>query len=329
MTQLAPVNPDDLALPFRAEASGVMGRLVRLGPAVDEILTRHDYPEPVTRVLGQALAIASMLGAALQTEAKIILQTKTNGPLDLLVVTCESPGQLRGYANFNKVGIADLEAAGVLTEQRLLGDGHLALTIDPGGEHDRHQGIVEIKEQALVDAALAYFRQSIQLPTFIRLAVAKHFSASGLQGRGWHWRVGGLMIQHLSPDGGEGLTGRDILKGDGTGREDDDDWERTRFLAATVEDHELLDPTLAPERLLIRLFNEEGVRAYNPTPLTAQCNCSRERLASILSRFEPEDIASMIEPDGQIKARCEFCSTSYVYMPAELLVDPDIRKDQA
>ena len=307
---------DDLALPFRAEASGVMGRLVRLGPAADEILTRHDYPEPVTKVLGAALSLAAMLGAALQTDAKIILQTKTNGPLDLLVVSCESPGKLRGYANFDKAALA---ARPDITEAELLGSGHLALTIDPGGEHDRHQGIVAMEGQTLADAALTYFRQSIQLPTFIRLAVAKHFTAQGAQARAWHWRVGGLMIQHLSPDGGAGLPDRDILKGDGTGREDDDDWERTRILAATVEDHELLDPTLAPEQLLIRLFNEEGVRAYNPTPLVAKCNCSRERLGRILSRFEPADIATMVEPDGQIKARCEFCSTSYRYAPDELV----------
>lgn len=302
--------PDDLALPFRAEASGVMGRLVRLGPAADEILTRHDYPEPVTKVLGAALALAAMLGAALQTDARIILQTKTDGPLDLIVVSCESPGKLRGYANFDRNALA---ARPGMSEAELLGNGHLALTIDPGGEHDRHQGIVQIEGQTLADAALTYFRQSIQLPTFIRLAVAKHFVD-----RGWHWRVGGLMIQHLSSDGGAGLPDRDILKGDGTGREDDDDWERTRILAATVEDHELLDPTLEPERLLIRLFNEEGVRAYNPTPLVAKCNCSRERLGRILSRFEPADIATMVESDGQIKARCEFCSTSYRYAPEEL-----------
>jgi len=291
-----------------------MGRLVRLGPAADEILTRHDYPEPVTRVLGAALALAAMLGAALQTDAKIILQTKTSGPLDLLVVSCESPGKLRGYANFDKTALA---ANPDITEAELLGNGHLALTIDPGGEHDRHQGIVQIENQSLADAALTYFRQSIQLPTFIRLAVAKHFVD-----RGWHWRVGGLMIQHLSPDGGAGLPehlrDRDILKGDGTGREDDDDWERTRILAATVEDHELLDPTLSPERLLIRLFNKEGVRAYGAMPLAAQCNCSHGRLAGIISQFQPDEITGMIEADGLVKAKCEFCSTKYEFRLDEL-----------
>ena len=329
MTNTPAPLPDDLALPFRAEASGVMGRLVRLGPAADEILTRHDYPDPVTRVLGAALALAAMLGAALKTDAKIILQTKTDGPLSLLVASCESPGKLRGYANFDAVAIAGLEAAGPIDEAKLLGDGHLALTIDPGGEQDRHQGIVQLADQTLSEAALAYFKQSVQLPTFIRLAVGKEFSAGGAQNRGWHWRVGGLMIQHLSPDGGAGLPDRDILKGDGSGREDDDDWERTRVLAATVEDHELIDPTLATERLLIRLFNEEGVRAYGATPLTAQCNCSHERLAGIISQFKPDEIADMVEPDGMVKAKCEFCSTHYRFQPEELVRGAGDSNEQA
>ena len=314
--------PDDIALPFRAEASGVMGRLVRLGPAADEILTRHNYPEPVTKVLGAGLALAAMLGAALKTDSKIILQTKTDGPLSLLVVSCESPGKLRGYANFDAVAIAGLAGQGTVDDAKMLGDGYMALTIDPGGDQDRHQGIVELKQQTLTEAALAYFRQSVQLPTYLRLAVAKQFAAGAQQDRGWRWRVGGLMVQHLSPEGGAGLPAQeDSLPGTDSW-EDDDDWERTRILASTVEDHELIDPTLPPERLLFRLFHEEGVRAYNAMPLTAQCNCSHERLAGILSRFQPDEIAGMVEADGMIRARCEFCSTSYRFLPEELAAKP-------
>ena len=327
MSMPPPPLPDDLALPFRAEASGVMGRLVRLGPAADEILTRHDYPEPVTRVLGAALALAAMLGAALKTDARIIMQTKTDGPLSLLVVSCESPGKLRGYANFDAVAIAGLEATGPIDEAKLLGNGHLALTIDPGGDQDRHQGIVQLAQQTLAEAALAYFRRSVQLPTFIRLAVGKQFAGGKPQGRGWQWRVGGLMIQHLSPDGGAGLPdlerSRDRLNGDGTGWEDDDDWERTRMLAATVEDHELIDPLLPPRRRLFRLFHEEGIRAYDGTPLVAQCNCSHVRLAGIISRFQEDEIAGMVEPDGLVKAKCEFCSTHYRFRPEELVREPN------
>ena len=225
---------DDLVLPFRAEASGVMGRLVRLGPAIDDILTRHGYPEPVSLALGEAIALAAMLGAALKVDAKFTLQTKCDGPLSMLLVNYESPGALRGLASF------DAGRLGVLGDRpdggALLGRGHLAMTIDPGGNRDRYQGIVALDGVPLAEAALAYFRQSEQLPTFIRLAVARHFDRDAAGSRRWHWRAGGLMLQHLSAEGGDGRQERDRLRGDGLGFEPDDDWERTRILAATVED---------------------------------------------------------------------------------------------
>ena len=308
--------PDDVVLPFRAEATGVMGRLARLGPSADEILTRHGYPEPVTLLLGRALALSAMLGAALQEGTKFILQTRTDGPVGCVVATCESPGRLRGYASFDKAALAALTAAaGRIAESRLIGSGHLAMTIDPGGDLDRHQGIVELDGQSLDEAALIYFRRSVQLPTFIRLAVARHYTADGSQSRGWHWRVGGLMVQHLSPEGGSGLGERGTAGGD----DHDENWERTRILAASVEDHELLDPLLKPDRLLWRLFHEEGVRAYHATPLVARCTCSRERLARILGQFGAEEVREMVEADGLIKARCEFCNASYDFSPEELL----------
>lgn len=315
--ELGDLRRDDAVLPFRAEASGVMGRLVRLGAVADEVIGRHAYPEPVSKVLGGALALAAMLGAALKAEAKFILQTRSDGPLDCVVVNNESPGRLKGYASFDAARLAALEAAGPLAEGALLGKGHLAMTIDPGGDRDRHQGIVALEGEPLAEAALTYFRQSVQLPTFIRLAVARHYSGAGAS-KGWHWRVGGLMIQHLSPEGGAGRELRDRLKGDGTGYEADDDWERTRILASTVEDHELLDPLLPPDRLLYRLFHEEGVRAYNATPLSAWCGCSRERLAALLKRFPEEDRRDMVGEDGTVSAKCEFCSRAYRYAPEEL-----------
>jgi molecular chaperone Hsp33 len=302
---------DDIVLPFRAEGSGVLGRLVRLGPLVDEVLSRHDYPDPVSVVLGEALALTALLGAALKYDSKITLQTKTDGPVDFIVVSYDSPGKLRGYASFNRARIAE-----VTRPEQVLGKGHLAMTIEPGGDMERYQGIVELKGPTLAAAALDYFRQSEQLPTFLSLAVARHYAAEPLKTqRGWHWRAGGILIQHLTTEGG--TTSGDRLKGDGTGFEHDDNWERTRLLAATVEDHELLDPLLAPERLLYRLFHEEGVRVFPAKELEVHCTCSRERLGSLLKRFPAEDIADMVEADGSIKATCEFCSTNYAFAPAE------------
>jgi molecular chaperone Hsp33 len=301
---------DDLVLPFRAEASGVMGRVVRLGTVADRILKGHDYPEPVNALLGEALCLTALLGAALKPGAKLILQTKTDGPVSTLVVQNDGPGSLRGYAAF------DAARVGASKGGSLLGLGHLAMTIDPGGDRDRYQGIVALEGQSLADAALDYFRQSEQLPTFLRLAVGKHYATDAQGERGWLWRAGGLMLQHLSPEGGTPPV-QDRLKGDGTGYEQDDDWERTRMLAATVEDHELIDPDLSAERLLLRLFHEEGVRAYGAKPVEARCGCSRERLGKIMTQFGKDELDDMIV-DGQIELTCEFCSTRYRFTPGEL-----------
>ncbi len=204
------------------------------------------------------------------------------------------------------------------------------MTIDPGAGMESYQGIVPLDHEPLADAALNYFKQSEQLPTFIRLAVARTYSsgdgavAPGTStGKGWHWRAGGIIIQHLSADGGrpdrtEDRIERDRLKGDGSGFDLDDGWERTRILAATVEDHELIDPMLRPDRLLYRLFHEEGVWAYPTRAVEVACNCSRERLGMLLKRFPPEDIDGLVTADGTITATCEFCSTVYRYAPEDI-----------
>jgi molecular chaperone Hsp33 len=305
---------DDLVLPFRVVKSDVVGRVIRLGAVVDTVLSRHAYPEPVSHVLGEALALTAMLGTALKAESKLILQTKTDGALNFLVADFVAPGKVRGYASFDKADAGLAETKGRGDQGALLGKGHMAMTIDPGSDKDRYQGIVPLEGGPLVDAAHTYFHQSEQLPTFIRLAVARHYGpATGGGGqRTWAWRTGGLMIQQLPREGGR----RDEQE-----RSEDDDeenWNRTRHLAATVEDHELLDPMLSPERLLYRLFHEEGVRVTPATSLVAECRCSRERIHGYLQRFGAEELKDMQEGDGGITVTCEFCSRKYRFTPAEI-----------
>ena len=307
---------DNLVLPFRTVKSDVIGRVIRLGSVVDAILGRHAYPEPVSHALGEALALTGMLGSALKDDAKLILQTKTDGPLDFLVADFEA-GKVRGYANFDKGNAALANTRGRGDQGALLGGGHVAMTIDPGGGRDSYQGIVPLANEPLVTAADTYFRQSEQIPTFIRLAVARHYGpAEGGGARTSHWRAGGLMIQQLPPEGGkrelEGEAHDLSLEGD-----DDENWNRARHLAATVEDHELLDPTLSPDRLLYRLFHEEGVRVVPATDVTEACRCSRERIELYLKRFGAEELADLREPDGSISVTCEFCSRKYPFAPGE------------
>ena len=193
---------DDLILPFQAELAGVSGRLVRLGPAVDEILRGHNYPEPVCKLLGEGVALAALLGASLKFDGKFNFQTKTDGPVSMLVIDYLSNGQLRGYARFDADKVAALEVSDAADPATLLGNGHLAMTIDRGPDMESYQGVVALEGENLSDAADAYFRQSEQLPTFIRVAVARHYAAgdAGADGAGgWHWRAGCQLRSNLLP----------------------------------------------------------------------------------------------------------------------------------
>lgn len=303
---LNPAVVDDLILPFQAEGASVSGRLVRLGPAVDEILRGHDYPEPVCKLLGEGVAVTALLGASLKFEGKFTFQTKTDGPVSMLVIDYLSSGELRGYARFDAEIVSVLEKADEATPAALLGKGHLAMTIDRGSDMDSYQGVVALEGESLSDAADAYFRQSEQLPTFIRVAVARHYNSAD-SGDGWSWRAGGLVVQHLSREGGFATTEDDP---------DSDDWNRAYHLASTVEEQELVDPMLAPERLIYRLFHEEQVRAFNTQPLSFRCGCSADRVRSVLANFSSADLTEMAE-DGQIGVTCEFCNAQYAFSPSD------------
>ena len=310
-------HSDDVVLPFRVVASGINGRIVRLGAVVDTILSRHDYPEPVARVLGEALVLAGMLGVALKFQSRLILQTKTDGPIDFLVVDYKAPGSLRGYASFDEARVKDWSMDQDNAQGALLGTGHMAMTIDPGKDMARYQGVVALENCALIDAAHSYFRQSEQLPTFAKVAIAKHYSAGAKDGRDWHWRAGGLIVQNLTQQGGIQEEDAEVqVVREAEGRlfgEDSDDWERVRLLASTVEDHELIDPMLSAERLLYRLFHEEGVRTFDARRMDMDCQCSRERIENMIEQFSIEELNDMLDEDGNVVVTCEFCKTSYKF----------------
>jgi molecular chaperone Hsp33 len=330
MASSAPVLTDDLILPFQLANSGVSGRLIRLGSSVNTILAGHDYPEAVAQVLGEALALTGLLGASLKFNGRLILQTKTDGPVGFVVTNYESEaasgdskaGRLRGHTSFDAARLPEGSAGqGPGGQSLLLGTGYLAMTIDPGGDMERYQGIVALEGGTLTEAAETYFRQSEQLPTFVRLAVARHYVGGSDKdaSKGWRWRAGGLMLQHVSPEGGHARppSAREEAEGLLAG-EDDDAWNRAQILGATVEAHELLDPLLTPEHLLYRLFNEEGVRVYPPRPVQSYCRCSAERLSSVLKTFKAAELADMKETDGAVAVTCEFCNATYRFSDADL-----------
>src|SRR6476659_2861347 len=285
----AATTADDTVMPFEVAKLDLRGRVVRLGPAVDEILARHAYPHPVAKLLGEALVLTAMLGSALKIDGRFILQTQSDGPVRMLVVDFTAPDKVRACARFDKDRLAAAIASGKTDAGALLGKGHLAMTIDRGPDMNRYQGLVALEGGSLEDAAHEYFLRSEQIPTRVRLAVAEELRR-GADGAGHRWRAGGILLQFL-PKASERMRQADLDPGDapeGTEKHavaEDDAWVEGRALVDTVEAVELIDPAVSSEALLYRLFHERGVRVFNSIPLNAQCSCSRDNVAEMLRSF--------------------------------------------
>lgn len=317
-----PAPGDDRVVPFTVPALDVRGRVARLGPLVDDILSRHAYPAPVAKLLAETIVLTALLGSALKFDGRFILQTQTDGPVHLLVVDYQTPDAIRAYAGFDAGEVAAAEAAGRISTVDLLGTGRLAMTVDQGAEMSRYQGIVVLDGESLEEAAHRYFAQSEQIPTRVRLAVSELYERvpGGTARRSW--RAGGLLAQFL-PQSEERLRRRDLPGGDapeGTVADEiaeDDAWMEALALVDTIEDDELTDPKVSADELLFRLFHERGARRLEDQPLIARCRCSRARSLAMLRQFRAEDVAEMVV-DGAIVVTCEFCSTAHRFDPAEI-----------
>jgi molecular chaperone Hsp33 len=275
--------------------------LIRLGPLADALLSRHDNPEPVTELVGQALALTAGLATALKFRGSFSLQAKGDGPVRMLLADCTDTGELRGHAGIRAEKLTDLMA--VIpdpTAAALLGKGHLAFTVDQGPDMDRHQGIVSITGETLADMALHYFRTSEQLRCKVQLACAK-----GENG----WRAGALILERVA---GEGGVDPDLLDD-----ELEEAWNTATILGGTLTDAELLDDNIAAEQLLHRLFHLEGVAVDRARALSYGCRCSRARLAGILQGF-PEDDLDHMAIDGTIIMTCEFCNHDFRFARADM-----------
>jgi molecular chaperone Hsp33 len=298
---IAAPQTDDVIQPFQLDPFALRGRLVRLGPAVDRILSQHDYPEPVAALLGEAITLAVLLAGALKYDGVFTLQTKGDGPVRLLVADVKTDGAVRGYAQYDATRLGEIAApTDNPSVPRLLGAGYIAFTVDQGDDTERYQGIVEITGATLAECAQHYFRQSEQIQAGLKLAVAR-------SGEGGAWRAGGLMLQRVPPEGGHALIADDV----------EDAWRRVMVLMSSATASELVAPDLPPRRLLWRLFHDDGVRVYETHPVEARCRCSRERVAGILRSFPAEDIDDM-RKDPVTTVTCEFCNTTYEFSAGDL-----------
>ncbi|KOF19820.1 Hsp33-like chaperonin [Ensifer adhaerens] len=328
MTEMAPglgefdFAGDDHVVPFQVEGLDVRGRAVQLGPMLDAILERHNYPLPVARLVAETVVLTVLLGTSLKFEGKLIVQTKGDGPVDLVVADFATPDRVRAYARFNEEALAEALKDGRTQSHELLGKGVLAFTIDQGAHTQRYQGIVALDGATLEEIAGVYFRQSEQIPTKVRLGVAELLDRDE-NGKPRHrWRAGGMVAQFL-PDAPERMRQPDLSGGDDDGDDnedlfdEDDLWAEAKVMVETIDADELTDPMVGTERLLYRLFHERGVRVYQPQAVYDRCSCSREKIRSVLTGLHADDIESTIE-DGLIKVTCEFCSTTYRFEASEV-----------
>ncbi len=318
ITELQAPAGDDAVRPFAVSALDVRGRAVQMGAALDAILARHDYPPEVARLLAEAVVLTALLGTSLKFDGRFTLQAEADGPVDLLVVDYHTTGAMRAYARYDADRVAGAVKSGKTGVSSLLGSGFLAMTVDQGSHTNRYQGVVPLQGESLEEAAHTYFRQSEQIPTRVRLAVAE-MQRRHQGGVITSWRAGGVLVQFLPrlPERAQqqDLPGGEVPDGvESVAVAEDEAWTEARALTDTVEDIELTDPTIPVERLLFRLFHERGVRVFEPAVLHDQCSCSRARVDGVLSSFTAEEITDSVE-DGIISVRCEFCGRGYEFDP--------------
>lgn len=289
---------EDYSARFVIETHPVHGRLVRLGETLDQILKSHDYPDVIANLLGEACVLATIVGASLKFEGRLILQAQGDGAVRYVVADYDTRGGLRGFCRYDEEAVAQLVAENEgkfvsLGAQSLLGKGTFIMTLDAENHAERYQGITPIEGESLALCAEHYFAQSEQVPTHIKLAVSHEPGPDGKR-----WRAAGAMIQAIAGDETRGDT--------------KESFQHIRALFETLGEEELTDFELPADRLLYRLFHEDGVRLSALKGVFKLCRCSQERVEGLVQSFSAEEQREMLEDDGKVHITCEYCSKTFL-----------------
>lgn len=293
---------EDQCLPFQIEGQDIKGRVVRLGQSVNDILTKHKYPDHVNKMMGEALAFAALTGSLMKYDGILTIQLKGDGPFRVLVSDFHKEsetmnGNIRGYAAFED----DMEKNNNISE--LFGkNSYMAITIDQGKFMERYQGIVSLEGEKLTDAAEEYFRSSEQLPTKVALSCEK--DENGI------WHAGAIMIQHYARN-----TEAEYSREE---QATQDNWNTASILLGSLKPSELLDVNLSLQDLLLRLYHDTGVRIFDHTNIAAGCRCNEEKIRTALSNLNLEELKDVAE-DGTITVTCDFCTTDHKFEISKLL----------
>ena len=293
---------------FHIEDGAFMGRLVRLDEVVNTIIAKHNYPQNVSAVVAESTALAALLASALKYDGLFTLQTKSNGPVSMVVVDVSSDGTVRACANFDEERIkkaqelrkteGEIEAA-----PHWLGEGYLAFTVDQGKDTDLYQGVVDLQGKNLTECALRYFKQSEQIETALQLFL--HIPSNEND----RWKAAGILLQKLPETGGKVNTDIDMSEA----------WnEAVTFMQSLTAD-EVFDDNLSSAELLHRLYHSSKLSITKNKDYRFGCRCSREKLLNTLSSFSEEEINNLADKQNQIAATCNFCSEKYVFDKGELI----------
>lgn len=330
MTSASARNWDDTVLPFQLDLSDIRGRIARLDGVLDNVLAQHAYPPVIEALVAEAAILTALIGQSIKLRWKLSLQIRGNGPARLIATDYYGPeadgqpARIRAYASYNA---ETLDQGAAPFSQ--IGKGYFAVMIDQGTDMQPYQGFTPIAGASLSDCAETYFAQSEQIPTRFALSFGKSQVPGGALG----WRAGGVMLQHMPQVGGqvaadagsgEGglLSHSDILAG-----AEAENWTRANVLLDTVEELELIGPTVGPTELLLRLFHEEGPRVFDVQPVRFGCSCSPEKVEQAMSIYSAKDIATMTTPAGVVTADCQFCGKHYEFDPKTLGFEGTKAKD--
>ncbi|KZY49491.1 Hsp33 family molecular chaperone HslO [Sulfitobacter sp. KE29] len=321
MTQGTKIAWDDTVLPFQLDDVDMRGRVARLDGVLEGILKQHDYPPQVEALVAEMALLTALIGQTIKLRWKLSLQVQSKGAVRMIATDYYGPekegepARIRAYASYD----ADRLTDDAPFEQ--VGEGYFAIMIDQGQGMTPYQGITPLAGGSLAACAEAYFAQSEQLPTRFSLSFGKSSGPDEPE----HWRAGGIMLQHMpkaSPLAASGEGSGDILKADDLVEGDEaEDWNRVNILLGTVEDLELIGPSVPPTDLLLRLFHEEQPRVYDPQPVRFGCTCSEDRVRQSLSIYSARDIEKMTTDEGRVTADCQFCGAHYDLDPATVGFD--------
>ena len=328
MSKINQIAWDDTVLPFQLDRSDIRGRVVRLDGVLDHILSRHDYPAPVSAMVAELALLVALIGPTVKLRWKLSLQVRGNGAIRTLAAdyyapeSDGAPARIRAWASY------DADRLDGRPPFQQIGEGYFALLIDQGEGTLPYQGITPLAGGSLSACAQTYFAQSEQLPTRFQLASGY----SRVTGEGGHWRAGGMMLQTLpatpmqSGEGGSGEGGlieaADILQG-----AESEDWNRANLLLDTVETLELIGPSVGPTDLLLRLFHEETPRVFDAQRVEFGCSCTSDRVRDTLSIYSAKDIAHMTTDEGIVTADCQFCGAHYEFDPQSLGFEATVDAD--